>query len=61
MGLEYIWKEVDHVSDILSKDTEEELIYNTPNTEVDKQYIRKFNWTKLYGELGERRIRNYFI
>lgn len=41
-GLEYIWKEKDTISDILSKDTE--IVQ-----ENDMQ--RKFDWTDLYGEL----------
>ncbi len=41
-GLEYIWKEKDTISDILSKDTE--IVQ-----ENDMQ--RKFDWTYLYGEL----------
>ncbi len=56
-GTEYIWKELDKVSDISSESTEETLIYNLPNMKEGEDYLiegRKFNWTKLYGTLGER-------
>lgn len=58
-GLEYIWKEVEKISNISSKDTEETLIYNMPNMTSGEHYSihgRKFNWSKLYGKLGKRRI-----
>lgn len=61
-GPEYIWQEVDKVSNILSKDTEETLIYNMPNmTDGKKMSVngRKFNWSKLYGKLDKRRIPIY--
>lgn len=58
-GLEYIWEEADKISNISSEDTEETLMYNLPDIDKDKNYTvirRKFNWTPLYGKLGERRI-----
>ena len=58
-GTEYIWKEVEKISNITSESTEETSIYDLPETNDDEQYFidgRKFNWTKLYGTLGERRI-----
>lgn len=57
--MEYIWQEVDKISDISSKDTEETLIYNMPNMTDNVKYNvigRKFNWTNLYGKLDQRRI-----
>ena len=57
-GTEYIWKELDKISDISSESTEETLTYNLPNIKEGEDYYlidgRKFNWTKLYGTLGER-------
>ena len=56
-GLEYIWQEVNKISDISSESTEENLIYNLSN--MNEKFLvegRKFNWTKLYGKLNERRI-----
>lgn len=64
IGVEYIWKELDKISNILSEDTEEKLIYNMPNMKDEGQFSingRKFDWSKLYGKLGERRIRICFI
>lgn len=58
-GTEYIWEEVKKISNISSESTEETLTYNLPNiAEGDKYFVdgRKFNWTKLYGKLSERRI-----
>lgn len=58
-GLNYIWKELNKISNISSEDTEETLIYNLSNMTSNKQYTvngRKFDWTSLYGELEERRI-----
>ena len=57
-GAEYIWKELDKVSNISSESTEEPL-NNLPEINEEENYLiegRKFNWTKLYGTLGERRI-----
>lgn len=58
-GIEYIWKELDKISDISSEDTREELVYNLPMMTENEHYIvigRKFDWTPLYGILEERRI-----
>ena len=55
-GTEYIWKEVDRISDISSESTEETLVYNLPNISEEENYFiegRKSNWTKLYGTLSE--------
>lgn len=57
-GAEYVWKELDKISDISSESTEETLTYNLPYIKEGEDYYlidgRKFNWTKLYGTLGER-------
>lgn len=45
-GAEYIWEEIDKISDILYEDTEE-VKRNTSKNLID----RKFNWTELYGKL----------
>lgn len=51
---EYIWEEVEAVGSALSVDTEEP--YN-PESQGDYMVIgRKFDWTNLYGELGERKL-----
>lgn len=58
-GTEYIWKEVNKISNISSENTEETLAYNLPNMTEKENYLvvgRKFNWTKLYGKLEKRRI-----
>ena len=55
-GTEYIWKELNKISDISSESTEEILVYNLPNINENENYLiegRKFNWTKLYGTLSE--------
>lgn len=56
-GLEYIWKEVDRISNISSESTQETLIYNLPNISEGEEYFineaRKFDWSKLYGTLDE--------
>ena len=56
-GTEYIWKEVDKISDISSESTEETLIYNLPSISEGEDYFineaRKFDWSKLYGTLSE--------
>ncbi len=36
--MEYIWQEVDNISNILSEDTEETIIYNLPNMTEGDQY-----------------------
>lgn len=57
-GSEYIWQEVEKVSDsaytdILSKDTGDV----TTSTSENGQIVNvQYNWTKLYGELNERTI-----
>ena len=53
---EYIWKELEKISDISKKDTFEELIYNMPNMTGDEDYKisgRKINWEPLYGALSQ--------
>ena len=58
-GVNYIWKELNKISNINSENTEEILSYNLPNNNENSNNLvigRKFNWTKLYGELQERRI-----
>ena len=55
-GPEYIWEEVEKISDISSEDTAEALVYNLPNMTEDSHYMVKgwkFDWTKLYGTLKE--------
>ena len=56
-GLEYIWKEVDRISNISSESTQKTLIYNLPSISEGEDYFineaRKFDWSKLYGTLGE--------
>ena len=50
---------MERISDIASEDTEETTIYNLPNMNQDKNLKiigRKFDWTKLYGKLNERRV-----
>lgn len=54
-----MFKELEKVSNVSCKDTEEELIYDFPNVMENEKYCvegRKFNWEKLYGKLEERRI-----
>lgn len=58
-GTEYIWEEVHKISDISSENTEETITYNFQNMNEDINALvetRKFNWTKLYGKLYERKI-----
>lgn len=53
---EYIWKELEKISDITKKDTFEKLIYNMPNMTGDEDYKisgRKINWEPLYGALSQ--------
>lgn len=55
-GAQYIWKEINRTSNISSENTE---IYNLPNMNEEENYLvtgRKFDWTKLYGILEERRV-----
>lgn len=52
-GPKYIFQELEKISNIPCKDTEE-LIYPWPNiTECEKYSVngRKFDWEKLYGKL----------
>lgn len=58
-GVQYVWKELEKISDVSCESTVESLIYNLPYANKDNQYSvigRKFNWISLYGELKERRI-----
>lgn len=58
-GLEYIWEETEKISNISYEATEEDVIFNMPDVTENENYKvtgRKFNWSKLYGTLGERRI-----
>lgn len=55
-GSEYIWEEVEKISDVESKNTVEDLSYNNPNKIENEYYTaigKKCDWTKLYGELTE--------
>lgn len=57
--MEYIWKEVNKISNFSNENTEETLAYNLPNMTEKENYLvvgRKFNWIKLYGKLEKRRI-----
>lgn len=50
-------EELEKKSDILSKDTEEILVYNMPNmNDNNSDYIvgKKINFEKLYGKLEKR-------
>ena len=54
-----MFKELEKVSNVSGKDTEEELIYDLTNVTKNEKHCvegRKFNWEKLYGKLEERRI-----
>lgn len=51
-----IYLEINRTSNISSENTE---IYNLPNMNEEENYLvtgRKFDWTKLYGILEERRV-----
>lgn len=50
-GSEYIWEEVDKISNISSENTEI-IRRNTSKDLID----REFDWTELYGKLEERKI-----
>lgn len=55
-GTEYIWEEVEKISDIESKNTVEDLVYDPQNKTENEHYTaigKKCDWTKLYGELDE--------
>ena len=57
---EYIWQEVNKISDISSENTEETLTYNLPSMNENENYLvegRKFNWSELYGNLDEGKYR----
>ena len=59
-GSEYIWQEVNKISDISSESTEETLTYNLPDINENTNYLvegRKFNWSNLYGSLDEGKYR----
>ncbi len=56
-GSEYLWEELNKISDVSSEDTGEILNYNLPNMHTDENNTiigRKFDWTSIYGELSER-------
>lgn len=56
-GLEYVWEEVEVIGSVLSEDTEQPYdVSNLEGYENDKLIGRKFDWSELYGKLGERRI-----
>ena len=50
-GLEYIWEETQKLANIPSEDTGLFTIDNKENI-----LKKKYDWTKLYGKLEERRI-----
>ena len=55
-GPQYITREVDKISNILPEDTATPLVYNLPSMTEDDNYTVigwKFDWTNLYGTLGE--------
>ncbi len=55
-GAEYIWEELEKISDVSKNNTIEELVYDLPNT-TDEESIktsgRRINWEPLYGELSQ--------
>ena len=56
-GSEYLWEELNKISDVSSEDTGEILNYNLTNMHTDENNTiigRKFDWTSIYGELSER-------
>ena len=59
-GTEYIWEEIEKNPNIAVEETIETLTYNLSDmTEIKDDVINsswKFNWSELYGELGERRV-----
>lgn len=55
-GAEYIWEEIDKISDILYEDTED-IKSNTSKELID----RKFDWTQLYGNLESGKYKFYLI
>jgi len=55
-GTEYIWEEVEKISNIESKNTVEDLVYDLQNKTENEHYTaiwKKCDWTKIYGELDE--------
>ena len=55
-GAEYIWENLEKISDISKKDTVEELVDNLPNMTGEENFKisgRKINWELLYGELSQ--------
>lgn len=59
-GLEYIWKELEPISELSSEETEVEAFsYKMTNTE-ETVIGRKFDWTSLYGKLEERNLSIHF-
>ncbi len=55
-GSEYIWEEVQKVSNITSQDTAESYVYNLPNIVEGEHYVAqgwKLDYSKLYGKLSE--------
>lgn len=58
-GVEYIWQELEKISNISSKDTVEVLKDNLMSMPINT-IAKKYDWTSIYGELEERRISNCF-
>ena len=56
-GPKYIWENIEKISNLSTLDTEEEIVLpDMTGNNQSKVSARKFDWTDLYGELGERRI-----
>lgn len=58
-GPEYIMQEVEKNSNISTKDTVGDLVYNLPFMDENNKYAvkgSKIDWTPIYGELKDRRI-----
>lgn len=56
-GLEYIWEEVDKVSNLSWEETQVE---TSQNNQEAVAFERKIDWTSLYGNLEERNISIHF-
>lgn len=56
-GLEYIWEEVDKVSNLSWEETQLE---TSQNNQEAVAFERKIDWTSLYGNLEERNISIHF-
>lgn len=56
-GLEYIWEEVDKVSNLSWEETQVE---TSQNDQEAVAFERKIDWTSLYGNLEERNISIHF-